>query len=252
MAGKSKKVKGTKQTLEYIEEPKKLHVKQLKCMNARQKEFVRAIEQKEIVVCEGPAGAGKTYVAVACALKMLEKKQIEQIVLVKSVTTINSEDIGLLPGTIYEKMDPFMMSFFGNIDKIIGEEERRRLVGEHKIVIQPICYLRGVNIDNACVLLDEAQNISLYTFKTIITRIGKDSRYIIMGDSEQCDMSIKEQSSLSKIMEVFNDDPYIGVVKFNDEDCVRNQIIPHVLTKIRALEEQEFLKKQQKKSKKIV
>jgi phosphate starvation-inducible PhoH-like protein len=135
MAGKSKKVKGTKQTLEYVEEPKKLHVKQLKCMNARQKEFVRAIEQKEIVVCEGPAGAGKTYIAVACALKMLEKKQIEQIVLVKSVTTINSEDIGLLPGTIYEKMDPFMMSFFGNIDKIIGEEERRRLVGEHKIVI---------------------------------------------------------------------------------------------------------------------
>ena len=65
-------------------------------------------------------------------------------------------------------------------------------------------------------------NISLYTFKTIITRIGKDSRYIIMGDSEQCDMSIKDQSSLSKIMEVFNDDPYIGVVKFNDEDCVRN------------------------------
>lgn len=156
MAGKSKKVKGTKQTMEFVEAPKKLHVKQLKCMNARQKEFVRAIESKEVTICTGLAGCGKTYVALSVALKMLEKKQVEKIVLVKSVQPLPEEEIGILPGDMYEKLQPFLMSFFGNIDKIIGIEERKRLVGTGQIEIQPLAYVRGINIDNACVILDEA------------------------------------------------------------------------------------------------
>lgn len=182
--GKTKKVKGTKSTLEYKEDPERFHVKQLKCMNGRQKEFVKAIEEKEITVCTGLAGSGKTYVALSVALKMLEKKQIKQIVLVKSVTPLQFEDIGSLPGSLQEKMDPFLMSFWGNIDKIIGEPIRKKLINENKLVIQPLAYVRGINIDDACVVLDEAQNLSLNIFKTIITRIGKNSKYIIMGDTE--------------------------------------------------------------------
>jgi len=161
MSGKSKKVKGTKQTLEYVEEPKKLHVKQIKCKNTRQKEFLKCIDEHEVSICTGIPGSGKTYLAVYAALKALEKNLIEKIVLVKSVTTIPGEDIGILPGDIYDKMDPFMISFFGNIDKIIGEPERKRLVGEKKIEIQPIAYVRGINIDNAIVILDECQNVSI-------------------------------------------------------------------------------------------
>ena len=236
MGGKSKKVKGTKQTLEYQEEPKKLHVKQLKCMNARQKEFVHSIENREITICTGLAGSGKTYVSLAVALKMLEKNQIKQIVLVKSVTPLPEEELGILPGDIYEKMEPFLASFFGNIDKIIGSEMRKKLVGEEKIVIQPLAYIRGINIDEACVILDEAQNLSTNVFKSIITRIGKGSKYIIMGDTEQIDMKHREKSVLSKLTKIFADDPVVGVVEFQPEDCVRNPIIPHLLEKIKEIE----------------
>lgn len=236
MGGKSKKVKGTKKTLEYREEPEKLHVKHLKCMNSRQKEFVHSIEDKEITICTGLAGSGKTYVSLAMALKMLEKNQIKQVVLVKSVTPLPEEELGILPGDMYEKMEPFMMSFFGNIDKIIGPEMRKRLVGEGKIVIQPLAYVRGINIDESCVILDEAQNLSVNVFKSIVTRIGKDSKYIIMGDIEQIDMKYKERSVLSKLIKLFADDPIVGVVEFQPEDCVRNPIIPHLLDKIKEIE----------------
>ena len=236
MAGKSKKVKGTKQTIEYKEEPKKLHVKHLKCMNQRQKDFVHSIETNEITICTGLAGSGKTYVALSVALKMLEKNQIKQIVLVKSVQPLPEEELGILPGDMYEKMVPFMMSFFGNIDKIIGPEERKRLVREEKIVIQPLAYVRGINIDESCVILDETQNLSVNVFKSIITRIGKNSKYIIMGDTEQIDMKRRDKSALSKIVKLFENDNDVGVVEFQSDDCVRNPIIPHLLEKIKEIE----------------
>ena len=131
--GKTKKVKGTKQTLEYVEQVEKLHVKTIKCKNARQKEFLKTIEDKEVTICNGLAGSGKTYVALYYALKALEKGKYDKIVLVKSVTTLDQEDVGFLPGDIAQKMDPFMYSYYGNIDKIIGEEWRKRLVKEGKI-----------------------------------------------------------------------------------------------------------------------
>lgn len=236
MSGKSKKVKGTKQTLEYVEQPEKLHVKPIKCKNARQKEFLKAMEDNEITVCNGLAGSGKTYVALYFALKMLERGQCDKIVLVKSVTTLDSEDIGFLPGDFMQKLDPFMYSYFGNIDKIIGEEWRKRLVKEGKIQIQPLAYIRGINIDNAVCIIDECQNLYLDAFKSIITRIGENSKYVILGDTQQIDKKNKSRSILQKILELFKDSAYVGTVEFQPEDCVRNPIIPKVLDKLKVLE----------------
>lgn len=231
---KSKKVKGTKQT--FVETEPKLHVKQIKCKNQRQKEFLSAIDSHEVTICTGIAGCGKTYLAAYKALKMLEKNQIEKIVLVKSVTTLPDEEVGFLPGNIREKLDPFMISFYGNIDKIIGEEERKRLIKEGKIQIQPLAYIRGINIDKSIVILDECQNLTINTFKSIITRIGQNSKYIIMGDTEQIDIKRKEKSVLSKLIELFRDSESVGTVSFTDEDCVRNPIIPYLLDKIKTIE----------------
>lgn len=153
--GKSKKVKGTKQTLEYVESEFKWHCKQLKCKNSKQKEFIRTIDSHEVTICTGIAGSGKTFVALAYALKALEKGEVEKIVLVKSVTTLDSEDIGFLPGDEMAKLTPFMISYFGNIDKLIGEEARRKLVGQGKIQIQPLAYVRGITIDHSIILIDE-------------------------------------------------------------------------------------------------
>lgn len=234
--GKSKKKAGTKQTLEYVEEPKKLHVKSIKCKNSRQKEFLRAIEDHEVTICTGIAGSGKTYLAAYQALKMLEKQQVEKIILVKSVTPLPGEELGYMPGGLYEKMEPFMISFFGNIDKIIGEEWRKKLVGEGKIQIQPLAYIRGINIDNAIVILDECQNLDTNIFKSIITRIGQDSKYVIMGDTEQIDLRRRHESVLSKLLTLFRDSELVGTVEFTNEDCVRNPIIPYLIDKIKTIE----------------
>lgn len=236
--GKTKKVKGTKQTLEYVEQVEKLHVKTIKCKNARQKEFLKTIEDKEVTICNGLAGSGKTYVALYYALKALEKGKYDKIVLVKSVTTLDQEDVGFLPGDIAQKMDPFMYSYYGNIDKIIGEEWRKRLVKEGKIQIQPLAYIRGINIDNAICIIDECQNLYLDAFKSIITRIGENSKYIILGDCQQIDRKHKKSSILEKIIAIFQDSEYVGTVEFQPEDCVRNPIIPKILDKLKLIEQQ--------------
>lgn len=225
--GKSKKKKNTKQTLEYVEEVKKFHVPAMKCKNAKQKEMLRQIEEKEITFVTGVAGSGKTWVALWAALKMLEKKQIETIYMAKSAISLQGENLGYLPGSIMEKAEPIMYSFTGNLDKMIGQDTRIQLMKENKIQYLPLQFLRGVNIDKSCVILDEAQNLNMECFKTIVTRIGQDSKYIICGDYEQIDR--REGSVLEKVVEAFKNDPQVGSVQFAPEDCVRNPIIPHIL-----------------------
>ena len=236
MSGKSKKVKGTKQTLEYVEQPEKLHVKAIKCKNQRQKEFLNSIDSHEVTICNGLAGSGKTYVALYYALKALEKGQYDKIVLVKSVTTLDQEDIGFLPGDMAEKMSPFLFSYTGNIDKLIGEDWRKRLFKENKIQVQPLAFIRGINIDNAVCIIDECQNLYLDAFKSIITRIGENSKYIILGDTQQIDRHDKQKSILQKILDLFKDSDLVGTVEFKDEDCVRNPIIPKILDKLKLIE----------------
>lgn len=234
--GKTKKKKGTKTQLEFIEKDVKFHVKPVKCLNEKQKEFINSIKTKEISICTGISGSGKTFLALWQALRLLEKKEYETLVLVKSVQTLPQEETGFLPGDIQEKMDPFMLSFYGNLDKLIGEETRKYLVSTGKIKIQPLAYVRGINIDNSIVIIDEVQNLSIDTFKTIITRIGQNSKYIIMGDVEQIDLKNKNLSSLQKLMDLFQDDELIGTISFTKDDCVRNPIIPHLLDKIKTIE----------------
>ena len=153
--GKSKKVHGTKQTLEFVEEEKKLHVKQIKCMNSRQKEFLKSIESHEVTICSGTPGSGKTFLSLYAFLKMLEKNQIEQILLVKSVTQIPHEEIGFLKGSLEEKLSPSMQSYFHNIDKLIGEEQRKNLRSKGKIKVVPLAFIRGCQFDNAGLIMDE-------------------------------------------------------------------------------------------------
>ena len=220
MSGKSKKVKGTKQTLEYVEQPEKFHVRTIKCKNAKQKEFLKTLDEKIITVCTGSPGSGKTFLALYSALKALEKGQVERIYLVKPVVQIPGEEVGFLKGSLEEKLDPVNWSFFGNIDKLIGESWRKKLIAEKKLVSVPIAFLRGVNLDHARVIVDEAQNITLSTFKTIITRIGENSSYCVCGDIEQQDIKDKKRSCLHQLIELFNNDDTVGAVTFSDEDCV--------------------------------
>jgi phosphate starvation-inducible PhoH-like protein len=236
--GKKKKSEVSSPKEEIAYEPQKKHLPykiKLKCKNVKQKEYARLIENEnvEMVFVKGQAGCGKTYVAVAKALQLLqENDKYEKIYLITSA--VQSEEIlGMLPGTVDEKLMPSMMSFLIVIDELIGKSTREKLFEQGYIEFMPISYLRGVNLKSCIVLGDELQNLSIRGMKTLLTRISYDSKFIIMGDVEQIDNPKlkKETSGLGFIVNKIksNPDTRMGVVEFGDEDVVRNPIINTIL-----------------------
>jgi phosphate starvation-inducible PhoH-like protein len=198
----------------------------LKHKNETQKKLTQSIKNGDITVCVGPAGTGKTYMSCQQALLELKNNElIKKIVLVKSVTTLKTEEIGFLKGSMEEKMEPFMYSFIGNFEKIIGKKLYESLKSEKHIEILPIAYLRGVNIDNAIVIIDEVQNISVDNIRTILTRLGENSKMVFLGDIKQIDSKNKNNSALKFLVEHFNNVDRINVVEFNKNDIVRHPLI---------------------------
>ena len=125
------------------------------------------------------------------------------------------------------------MSYVWNIDKICGQGSALSLMNKKIVEVLPLAFIRGLSIDNSIVIIDEAQNIDTHTFKTMMTRIGEDSKYIFLGDVEQIDRKKKSESCLQKVMDIFKDSPIMGTIEFTDEDCVRNPIIPKILSVLR-------------------
>lgn len=207
-------------------------IKDFNAKNQKQQQLVNLIEDKEVILATGVAGTGKTYVALATALSLLGPIY-KKVVLVKSVTTLPGEEIGFLKGGMEQKMEPFVMSYVWNIDKICGQGSALSLMNKKIIEVLPLAFIRGLSIDNSIVIIDEAQNIDAHTFKTMMTRIGEDSKYIFLGDVEQIDRKKKSESCLQKVMDIFKDSPIIGTIEFTDEDCVRNPIIPKILSILR-------------------
>lgn len=193
-----------------------------------QKKLVEAIQKNEITIASGFPGTGKTFLACAEALKLLKDSNspYKRIILVKSVTTLKDEEIGFIKGTIEDKMEPFMDSFLDNFNKIIGESLTNKLREQGFIQIRPIAYVRGRSIDNSLIIIDEAQNISLENMRTLMTRIGDNSKIVILGDVKQKDIRNKKESSLGVVLERFKDKHGFGTVELrNAEDIVRNPII---------------------------
>lgn len=216
-----------------LPEKQSIFVKDFYPRTEKQEQLINLIENKEVVIAKGLAGSGKTFVTLATALNLLGGTY-KKIILVKSVTSLPGEEIGFIKGGIEQKMEPTMMSFMWNIDKLCGPGAAEALLDKKLIQVLPLAFIRGLSIDNSIVIVDEVQNIDKHTFKTIMTRIGEDSKYIFLGDSEQVDRKHKEESCLNKIMEIFADNDLIGTIEFTDEDCVRNPIIPKILAELRA------------------
>lgn len=216
-----------------LPEKQSLFVEEFRPRTLKQAELTKLIEQKEIVVCTGPAGTGKTFVTLSTALSMLGEKY-KSIMLIKSLTTIPGEALGFIPGSVNEKMDPYIMSYTWNIDKILGQKGgAKSLMAKGLIELMPLAFIRGISIDNTIVIIDETQNIDKHTFKTIISRIGEDSKYVFLGDIEQIDRRNKHESCLLDAINIFRDSDLIGTVEFEDSDCVRNPIIPKILEELR-------------------
>ena len=199
----------------------------IKCKTENQKKLVNSIKENEITICSGLPGSGKTFLSCAEALKLIKTRpKYKRIVLVKSITPLKNEEIGHLPGNLEEKMAPIMESFTDNIRKLIGKTRMEKLIELGVIEIVPIAFARGRSIDNSIILIDEAQNISLDNIRTLMTRIGDNSKMVIMGDVKQKDIRKKRDSSLEIVLNKFNDVEGFGCVELRDpNDVVRNPII---------------------------
>jgi len=209
----------------------------LKCRNAKQKQFLSQIRNHDITICDGIAGSGKTYITLYEGILGVLNKRFDKVILCKSVISTPNENIGFIPGTVEEKMEPHIISYKGNMKKMINNETNvERLFKEKKVEVLPLAYIRGVTLDRSFIIIDESQNITMDLFKSIITRIGEDSKMIFLGDIEQVDFNqdkLKRQSALQHIIELFKDEDYIGYCHFNDDEVVRNPIIPKIIQKLR-------------------
>jgi phosphate starvation-inducible protein PhoH and related proteins len=203
----------------------------IKCLNERQKQFKKLIQDNEIVVASGSAGVGKTYLSLLMALHLLKTEpKYKKIILIKSLQVVKGEEVGFLKGTLEEKIAPYAFSFTGNLDKIFGSRNITKALMDSGIIeFMPIAYLRGVTFSDSILIIDEIQNITTDIFKTIVTRIGENSKMIFLGDQEQCDLNNKKDSCIKNIMKIFKDSNVISTIEFSEDDCVRNPLIPKIL-----------------------
>lgn len=196
--------------------------------SAAQKAYVKAIQEKEMVFGIGPAGTGKTFLAVACAVAALERGVVSRIVLTRPVVEAG-EKLGFLPGDFYEKVHPYLKPLYDAFHSMVGADRFRAMREEEVIEIVPLAYMRGRTLDEAFAILDEAQNTTPEQMKMFLTRMGNGSRLVITGDVTQIDLDTKTRSGLVLIQEVLRDIADIPFVRFTDIDVVRHPLVQRVL-----------------------
>ena len=213
-----------------LKDLKMLNFNELMYKNPAQKRFYNTISKKDITFCIGPAGCGKTYLSVHRALRELGNKEssIDGIVIVKPLVEAAGEKIGYLPGDVEEKTAPFMMSFYYNMEQIIGKQRLQVLKDSNTIQVIPLAFMRGITLANKFVILDEAQNATPDQIKMFVTRIGENSKYIITGDLEQSDIQ-KHKSGLEDAIKRFAGVHGVGLAQFKEKDVVRHSLVRRLL-----------------------
>ena len=204
-----------------------------KFLSEGQRKYFEALIEKEIVLCTGPAGVGKSYVAMNAAIHLLAdpSNSYEKIIIVRPAVEAE-EKLGALPGNVEEKLDPYIFPSYYLLNKIIGKESREKLKELEVIEVFALAYMRGMNIDHSILIFEEAQNATPKQMKLLLTRIGFNSKFFISGDLEQTDRyKDKTHTGLWDAIEKFSDIPEIGVHKFDNKDIIRNPIITKILQK---------------------
>jgi phosphate starvation-inducible PhoH-like protein len=204
-----------------------------KFLTTNQEEYYNLLRNNQITICSGPAGVGKSYIAMKAAVDLLmdTNNHYEKLVIVRPAVEAE-EKLGSLPGNLEEKLDPYIFPSYYLLNKIIGKEAREKLKDAEIIEVFALAYMRGMNIDNTILIFEEAQNSSPNQMKLLLTRIGFNSKFFISGDIEQTDRyKDKKQSGLYDAIQRFKTIHDIGVFEFNDDDNVRNQLITKILKK---------------------
>ncbi|MBO9638407.1 PhoH family protein [Siphonobacter aquaeclarae] len=208
----------------------------IRMKTANQKAMVDAVAKHDIVFAVGPAGTGKTYTAVAIAVKALKNKEVKKIIITRPAVEAG-ENLGFLPGDLKEKIDPYLRPIYDALDDMIPAEKLKLYIENRTIEIAPLAYMRGRTLNNAFILLDEAQNTTTMQLKMFLTRMGPNSKTIITGDKTQVDLPTKMKSGLSEALEILRDVDEIGFVQLDGRDVVRHKLVRLI---IEAYEKAEY------------
>ncbi len=200
----------------------------VKPRSANQIEYFKQVQENDIVFAIGPAGTGKTYLAVAFAVAALKNKQVSKIVLVRPAVEAG-ESLGFLPGDISEKVDPYLRPLYDSLEDMIPFEKLKSYLEKNIIEIVPLAYMRGRTLNNSFVILDEAQNSSTIQMKMFLTRLGVNSKAIVTGDITQIDLPKREGSGLVKIQEILKGVKDIAFVYFEKSDVVRHRLVKDII-----------------------
>ena len=196
--------------------------------SSNQLKFVNLIKEKDLVFGVGPAGTGKTYLAVACAVEALLKKEISKIILSRPAVEAG-ERLGFLPGDLKEKVDPYLRPLYDALNDLIPLKTLERYLENNTIEIAPLAFMRGRTLENSYIILDEAQNTSSMQMKMFLTRLGKNSKMVIAGDSTQVDLPRGEKSGLKEILNILPKTDEIGNVLFKKADITRHNLVTKIV-----------------------
>lgn len=189
-----------------------------------QKLYIKSLEDNDIVFAIGPAGTGKTFLGVMFALKYLKSFKVRRIVLVRPIVEAG-EKLGFLPGDLKEKIDPYLIPIYDALNDAIGKEQVEKLIERGTIEVAPLAYMRGRTLDNAIIILDEAQNATLTQMKMFLTRLGFGSKMIVTGDLSQIDLPNKSVSGMVEAIDLLNDIEGIKMIKFQRDDVMRHPLV---------------------------
>lgn len=212
--------------------------KAIKAKTTNLKKLVKVSETKDMVFAIGPAGTGKTYTSVALAVRALRDKEVKRIILTRPAVEAG-ESLGFLPGDLKEKLDPYLQPLYDALRDMIPHEKLEGFIEKKVIEVAPLAFMRGRTLDEAFVILDEAQNTTHSQMKMFLTRMGMNAKFIITGDPSQVDLPLKQQSGLKESMQILKNIDEIGFVHLTEEDVVRHPVVKKIIVAYNNSEKKE-------------
>ena len=200
----------------------------IRARNKTQQEMVKAYFDNDLVFAVGPAGTGKTYIAIALAVRALKNREIRRIILTRPAVEAG-ERLGFLPGDLKDKLDPYLQPLYDALEDMIPSKKLQDFMADGTIQIAPLAYMRGRTLDRACVILDEAQNTNLVQLKMFLTRMGTSAKFIVTGDATQIDLPRRSDSGLLTGIRLLKDLKGIATITFTSEDIVRHPLVTKIV-----------------------